>query len=81
MSVRSAAQTLTPANAAIAQANGKEVKHMEDTAREARNRYKREWYARNKDKQREYERRYWQRKAQSDGQKSEENGEKEGVKA
>jgi len=47
---------------------------MEDTAREARNKYKREWYAKNKDKQREYERRYWQRKAQFDGKKTEENG-------
>ena len=33
---------------------GKEVDCMEDAAREARNRYKREWYAKNKDKQREY---------------------------
>lgn len=47
---------------------------MEDSAREARNRYKREWYAKNKEKQREYERRYWKRKADSDKKKTEENG-------
>lgn len=47
---------------------------MEDAAREARNRYKREWYAKNKDKQREYEHRYWMRIADSDRKKTEENG-------
>ncbi len=36
---------------------------MEDAAREARNRYKREWYAKNREKQREYEHRYWTRLA------------------
>lgn len=49
-------------------------KTMNDDAREARNAYKREWYAKNKDKQREYERRYWKRKADSDRKKTEENG-------
>ena len=48
---------------------------MEDAAREARNRYKREWYAKNKEKQREYERRYWKRIAESDRQETAENGE------
>ena len=45
-----------------------------DEAREARNAYKREWYAKNKDKQREYERRYWAKKSQSDRKKTEETG-------
>ena len=52
----------------------KEVMQVEDAAREARNKYKRDWYAKNKDKQREYERRYWARKAESDRKKNEENG-------
>ncbi len=36
---------------------------MSEAAREARKQYKREWYAKNKDKQREYTERYWTRKA------------------
>lgn len=36
---------------------------MSEAAREARAAYKREWYARNKDKQKEYTERYWARKA------------------
>ena len=36
---------------------------MSEAAREARKQYKREWYARNKEKQREYTARYWERKA------------------
>ena len=48
--------------------------YMEDAAREARNRYKREWYARNKDKQREYENRYWMRIAISNNDSQKENG-------
>lgn len=49
-------------------------KSIADAGREARNAYKREWYRKNKEKQREYERRYWNRKADSDTQKTEENG-------
>ena len=51
---------------------------MTDKAREVRNAYKRKWYKENPDKRREYEERYWQKKAHSDGQKSAENGRKEG---
>ena len=36
---------------------------MDDAAREARNAYRRKWYAENKDRQREYTRRYWERQA------------------
>ena len=49
-------------------------KTIEDAARAARNEYKREWYRKNKDKQREYERRYWTKKSQSNKKKTEENG-------
>lgn len=51
---------------------------MTDAAREARNAYKREWYRKNPDKRKEYQERYWQKKTDSDGQKSAENGRKEG---
>jgi hypothetical protein len=36
---------------------------MQLTAKEARNLYYREWRKKNKDKVREYQRRYWERKA------------------
>lgn len=36
---------------------------LSDEAREARNAYRREWYAKNKDKAREQQERYWTRKA------------------
>lgn len=36
---------------------------MTDKAREARNAYKRKWYKENPEKRREYERRYWAKKA------------------
>lgn len=51
---------------------------MTDEAREARNAYKRKWYKENPDKRREYQERYWQKKTQSDRQKTAENGGKEG---
>lgn len=51
---------------------------MTDEAREARNAYKRKWYKENPDKRREYQERYWQKKTQSDRQKTAENGRKEG---
>ena len=43
----------------------KEGEHMEMTnaAREAQNAYKRAWNARNPDKNKEYQRRYWAKKA------------------
>ena len=47
---------------------------MTDEAREARNAYKRKWYKENPDKRREYQERYWQKKTQSDRQKTAENG-------
>ena len=36
---------------------------MTDAAREAQNAYKRAWNARNHDKNKEYQRRYWAKKA------------------
>ncbi len=51
---------------------------MTDAAREARNAYKRKWYKENPDKRREYQERYWQKKTQSDRQKTAETGGKEG---
>lgn len=36
---------------------------MSNAAREAQNAYKRAWYKNNRDKQREYNARYWERKA------------------
>lgn len=36
---------------------------MTEQAAEARRAYKREWYAKNKDKQRAYAQRYWAKKA------------------
>jgi len=69
---------LTPAKYAIAGGPyGKDVKTMTDEAREARNAYRREWYRKNKDKHRQQQERYWQRKAQSDRQKTAENGRKD----
>ena len=58
---------------------------MTEAAAEARRAYKREWYARNRDKQREYTERYWAKKAAEDeagkapetdskGQETEESG-------
>ena len=74
MYARTAAHFLTHPNTATVGKLRKEVMLMEDAAREARNKYKREWYAKNKDRQREYERRYWKRKADSDRKKTEETG-------
>lgn len=36
---------------------------MTDKAREARKLYKRDWQRKNKDKVKEYQRRYWEKKA------------------
>lgn len=36
---------------------------MTEAAREARNAYRRKWYSRNRDKQREYNKTYWEKKA------------------
>ena len=36
---------------------------MTDAAKEARKAYKREWAKRNRDKTREYNKRYWEKKA------------------
>ena len=41
---------------------------MTEQAREARRAYKREWNARNRDKVREAQARYWERKAQQAAQ-------------
>lgn len=41
-----------------------EVENMTDAAREARNAYRRQWAAAHPDKVREWQRRYWEKKAQ-----------------
>ena len=74
MYARNADVILTRTNPATANKCGKEVMNMDDAAREARNKYKRDWYRRNREKQREYERRYWERKADSYKKKTEEIG-------
>lgn len=38
---------------------------MTDAAREARNAYRREWYKKNKDKVKQQQANYWQRKAEA----------------
>ena len=47
---------------------------MTEAAKEARREYKRRWNAANRDKQREYEMRYWERKAAENQKKTEEIG-------
>ena len=44
---------------------------MTDEAREARNRYAREWRSRNKEKVKETMQRYWEKKAKAGTEKSE----------
>ena len=56
---------------------GKEVKAamtMTDSAVEARRAYKRRWNAQNREKNREYMQRYWEKKAAQNRQKSAEIG-------
>lgn len=36
---------------------------MSNAAREAKNAYRRAWYSRNKEKQKEYNKKYWEKKA------------------
>lgn len=47
---------------------------LTEAAKEARREYKRRWNAANRDKQREYEQRYWERKAAKNRQESAEIG-------
>lgn len=47
---------------------------MTETAKEAARRYKREWYAKNPQKRREYQERYWTKKAAQERQKAAESG-------
>ena len=47
---------------------------VSEAAREAKNAYAREWRARNKDRVREYNASYWQRKAEQNEQKSTKEG-------
>lgn len=56
---------MTRRNDAIATIRKEVKQHMEMTnaAREAQNAYKRAWNARNPDKNKEYQRRYWAKKA------------------
>jgi len=39
------------------------MSHLSEDALEAKRAYKREWYRKNKDRQKEYMRRYWEKKA------------------
>lgn len=54
--------------------NGTEVKALESAAKAAKARYQREWCARNKERVKAYQIRYWERKAldaeQSNGEKN-----------
>lgn len=50
---------------------------MSKAALEARRAYQREWYAKNRDKKREYQQRYWAKKASetaSERKKAEDSG-------
>ena len=47
---------------------------LTEAAKEAKRAYLREWRKRNKAKQREYENRYWERKAEEMEQKANEDG-------
>ena len=46
------------------------MKNLENQARKARNAYAREWRARNRDKVKQYNAAYWQKKAEQYGEKS-----------
>lgn len=46
----------------------RKVKDIENQAREARNAYARAWRARNRDKVKQYNNSYWQRKAAQNGE-------------
>ena len=50
---------------------------MTDEAKAARNAYRREWYRKNPEKRKEYQARYWAKKAASERQKTAENGRRE----
>lgn len=50
---------------------------MTEAAKEARRAYKRRWNAQNRDKQREYMQRYWERKATENQQETARNGNKD----
>lgn len=44
---------------------------MSNAAREAQNAYKRAWYGKNKDKQKEYNKTYWEKKAREQAEAAE----------
>jgi len=46
----------------------RKAKNLENQAREARNAYARAWRARNRDKVRQYNENYWQKKAAQNGE-------------
>ena len=50
---------------------------MTEEAKAARNAYRREWYKKNPEKRKEYETRYWAKKAASERQEPAESGERE----
>jgi len=49
---------------------GKKARTMTEEAREARNRYAREWYRKNTEKVKSYMQRYWERKAQREAERA-----------
>lgn len=51
---------------------------MTEAAKEARRAYRKKWYEENKAKQREYERRFWERQAEENQKKAEKNGKEAG---
>lgn len=53
----------------------KNSQEMSEAAREAMLKYRRAWYKKNKDKQREYTARYWEKKAAAAADQEEQQGE------
>ncbi len=68
---------MTPANSATVKKEGITLTSTE-AAKEARNAYYREWFRQHPEKRKQYQDAYWTRKAQSDRQKTAENGKTEG---
>lgn len=53
--------------------NEAEVERLESAARAAKARYQREWYARNKDRAKAYQTRYWAKAASKQGELENDN--------
>lgn len=67
------AATMTLGNYANARKEVKGKMAMTQSAMEARRAYRRKWYAQNRDRQREYMDRYWEKKAAQNPQKTAES--------